>query len=89
MIWRKASAFSGDESRENGVGADSRGLGQRGVFALSDAVSNIARHTGVVGLSDGRARGAVIRDDGKIHRKDLQQVSVVNAATEANPKAVK
>ena len=56
---------------------------------MSDAVSNIARHTGVVGLSDGRARGAVIRDDGKIHRKDLQQVSVVNAATEANPKAVK
>jgi hypothetical protein len=29
----------------------------------------------------------VIRDDGNIHRKDLQQVSVVNAATEANSNA--
>lgn len=29
------------------------------------------------------ARGSVIRNSGKIHKKDLQQVSVVNAATEA------
>lgn len=33
--------------------------------------------------SEGPARGAVIRGDGKIHRMDLQQVSVVNATTEA------
>ncbi len=39
--------------------------------------------------SGGPERGAVIRDTGTIHRKDLQQVSVVNAATEAPPKAVK
>lgn len=29
------------------------------------------------------ARGSVIRNSGKIHKKDLQQVSVVNATTEA------
>ena len=39
--------------------------------------------------SEGPARGAVIRNSGKIHRKDLQQVSVVNAAMEAPEEAAK
>jgi hypothetical protein len=39
--------------------------------------------------SAGPARGVVIRGDGKIHRKDLQQVSVVNATTEATKEAAK
>jgi hypothetical protein len=41
----------------------------------------------ILEASKGPARGAVIRDEGSIHRKDLQQVSAVNAATEANPNA--
>ena len=39
--------------------------------------------------SDGPERGAVIRDAGRIHRKDLQQVSVKNAATEVPKEAAK
>ena len=39
--------------------------------------------------SEGPARGAVIRDGGEIRRKDLQQVSVVNAATEMPKEAAK
>jgi len=43
----------------------------------------------ILEASEGPARGAVIRDDGKIHKKDLQQVSVVNATTEATKEAAK
>jgi len=39
--------------------------------------------------SAGPARGALIRGDGKIRRKDLQQVSVVNATNEAAKEAAK
>jgi len=38
---------------------------------------------------DGPARGAVIRNGGKIEKRDLQQVSVVNAAMEAPEEAAK
>lgn len=39
--------------------------------------------------SKGPERGTVIRNDGKIRSKDIRQVSVVNAATEAIEEAVK
>jgi hypothetical protein len=39
--------------------------------------------------TEGPVRGAVVRNSGKIQDRNFQQVSVVNAATEATKEAAK